>query len=52
MEREKNEIVDDNVIVDERDNLEFVLVGDRVYRVFNKKTQRFHDAELGIDLIF
>ena len=39
------------VIKNERDNLTFVEVGDRIYRVFNKKTNRFHDLELGIDLV-
>jgi len=35
----------------ERDNLTFVKVGNKTYRVFNKKTKRFHDLELGIDLV-
>ena len=34
---------------EEKENLEFVLAGDRVYRVINKRTNRFHDIEPGID---
>ena len=31
--------------------LDFVRVGEREYMLFNKRTERFHDAELGIDFI-
>lgn len=35
----------------EEENLTFLKVRDRTYRVFNKKTNRFHDLELGIDVV-
>ncbi len=34
---------------DERENLKFVKVNENTYRVFNTKTGRFHNLELGID---
>ena len=43
--------VQEEVIKNERDNLTFVEVAEGRYRVFNKKTKRFHDLELGIDLV-
>ena len=43
--------VQEELVENERDNLTFVEVGDRRYRVFNKKTNRFHDLELGIDMV-
>ena len=48
MERKR---IQEEVIDNERDNLTFVEVGERTYRVFNKKTKRFHDLELGIDIL-
>ena len=33
----------------EKPDLTFVKVADNVYRVFNGKTGRFHNIELGID---
>jgi len=36
---------------EERRHLKLVQVNERVYRVFNTKTGRFHDLELGIDMI-
>ena len=42
--------VQEIVIFDEKENLKFKKVGENVYRVFNTKTKRFHDLELGIDI--
>ena len=42
----------DMVLINEDDDcLEFVCVGDRVYRIFNRNTKRFHNLDLGIDWI-
>lgn len=35
----------------EIENLELVRVGDGIYQVFNRRTGRYHDLELGIDTI-
>ena len=48
IERKK---IQEELIDNERDNLTFVEVGDRTYRIIKKKTKRFHDLELGIDLV-
>lgn len=38
--------------IDDRRNLTFKQVDERTFRVFNKKTRRFYDLELGIDVVF
>jgi len=34
-----------------KSSLSFKQVDERTYRLFNKRTQRFHDAGLGIDIV-
>ena len=43
--------VQEKIIENERNNLTFLEVAEGIYRVFNKKTNRFHDLELGIDMV-
>lgn len=33
-------------------NLAFKQVDEKIFRVFNTKTGRFHDVELGIDVVY
>ena len=33
----------------EKDSLKFVKIAENTYRVFNPRTGRFHNIELGID---
>lgn len=33
-------------------DLAFKQVDERTFRIFNTKTGRFHDAELGIDVVY
>ena len=44
-DREKQNIGYDKI------SLTFKQVGERVHRLFNTKTGRFHNAELGIDVV-
>lgn len=43
--------VQEEISFGEKPSLTFVRVGEGRYRVFNKKTERFHDLELGIDVL-
>ena len=43
--------VQEEIIENQRNNLTFLEVAEGRYRVFNKKTKRFHDLELGIDVV-
>lgn len=48
MERKRNQEIAAGI---EKENIKFVKVGEQKYRVFNKKTNRFHDLKLGIDMV-
>ena len=38
--------------VDDKHNLIFKQITEGTFRVFNTKTRRFHDVELGIDVVY
>ena len=38
--------------IDDQCDLSFKQIDERAFKVFNKRTGRFHDVELGIDVVY
>ena len=51
IENIERKIEQEIALEDDRNYLTFVEAGDRCHRILNKKTNRFHDLELGIDVL-
>lgn len=47
----ERKLIQEEIAFRDKINLTFVQVDEGRYRVYNKKTRRFHDLELGIDVV-